>query len=249
MRRVGWIQRFAAMGAGAQSSVPGLYAWGVTVAPCAWMHGASGGARLFAAAALAALLLGPVVGDRFGDRFRVQLFWTFVLGSGLAWSTAPAAISFPRIDAQRGLAGMLGWALFAITWSAPALRGQPEVAHLLEQDSQSMDEVQHRVGGRIIIGAMLSAALQAAGWTAATLERALLVRFVGLAAGLSIIGAATELAISRHRPRVVWKGLHGDGGTRAAVGARTRGRLRRATGPLLLLGILALGALLFGFRG
>ncbi|MDP9034526.1 MAG: hypothetical protein M3O50_06935 [Myxococcota bacterium] len=249
MRIVDWTGRFAALGTAAQASVPGLYAWGVTVAPCAWAHGAPGAAKLSAAVALSALVLGTLSGG-FRDRLRVPLFWMFVLGSALAWCTAPAAVSFSRIDTQHGLAGMLGWALFAITWCSPALRGSPGAGHLVEGDSHPMGKVPRRTMNLTVIGgSILAAILQAPGWGATSGERALLVRFVGVAAGLSIIGAATELAVASDCRRFPPSGgAPFEGNRQPAIGAPMRVRLRRATPSILLLALLALGALLFGSR-
>ena len=64
-------------------------------------------------------------------------------------------------------------------------------------------------------------------------ERALLVRVVALAAGLAVIGAATELALVRHTSRAERSG---------------RARLRSAGASLLLLGGLAIAGLLLATR-
>ena len=122
----GIFQRLSAVGAAAQASVPGVYAWGVTVAPAAWARGASALAKVAAISAIAALL-GGVVGERLvGGKVRVVSFWGFVLACALAWSAAPTALAPLRIDAPRGAAGMIGWALFALASAAPALQGRRE---------------------------------------------------------------------------------------------------------------------------
>ena len=100
MRSEGWIERLSAMGTAAQATVPGLYAWGVTVAPGALAHGASSAAKLAAATALAALVAGPLVADRLGGRTRIPLLWAFVLASAIAWSTAPASLAPLQLDAR-----------------------------------------------------------------------------------------------------------------------------------------------------
>src|SRR5450631_552279 len=103
MRAEGVFQRLSAFGAAAQASVPGVYAWGVTVAPAAWSRGASTLAKIAAIAAVLALV-GGVPGERlWGGRARVVSLWGFVLASALAWSAAPAALGPWRVDAARGV--------------------------------------------------------------------------------------------------------------------------------------------------
>src|ERR1700722_9461866 len=108
MRPAEVFHRLSAMGAAAQASVPGLYAWGVTVAPVAWSRGASAVAKVAAVAALAALAGGVAAERRWGTRARIIALWGFVLACALAWSAAPTPLGPLRIDAPRGLAGMLG---------------------------------------------------------------------------------------------------------------------------------------------
>jgi hypothetical protein len=83
-------------------------------------------------------------------------------------------------------------------------------------------------------GALVAGALQLIGWRAPTAERALLVRFVALAAGLAVLGVAAQIALARHAPRV----------------QRSPARkLRRAMGGLVVLALLGLTGVLFLLRG
>jgi hypothetical protein len=72
------------------------------------------------------------------------------------------------------------------------------------------------------------------GWRVASAERALLVRFVALAAGLTILGASTEVALARHAARqpLPW-----------------RKRLRAAMTLLVVLTLLAATGALFAHKG
>jgi hypothetical protein len=230
------LQRLSAMGASAQASVPGLYAWGVTVAPAAWARGGSAVAKVAAVVALASLVGGVATENRWGGRARIIALWGFVLGSALTWSASPAALAVTHVDAPRGIAGMLGWGLFAFASAAPALqltRDESPVA-LEPSDLAPRRGVKRGDAAYIVAGAILAAALQAFGWRAASAERSLLVRFVALAAGLALIGAATEVGLARHRPR--------------ARLSPTR-RVRRALVPLVLLSLLGASGLLFVLRG
>jgi hypothetical protein len=244
----GLLQRVSAMGAAAQAVVPGIYAWAVTVAPVVldlrldrgtigvWAHGTSAVARLAALVAPLWLLAGPAAERRWDARGRVASLWGFVLSCALAWSAAPAAVGPLRIDAPRGVAGMVGWALFALAAAAPALHRGPEdderivrEAPLVPRRGQSKRVDSAYLAG----GAVLAALLQGVGWRVAGAERSLLVRFVALAASLAVVGAATELALARHVRRV----------------PRSRARrLRAAMATLVALALLGLTGVIFGLR-
>jgi hypothetical protein len=134
------------------------------------------------------------------------------------------------MDGSRGLAGVLGWALFAFVSAAPALkppdgedRGDDAPPNAPAQRSTRPDVIY------VTVGALLAGVLQSAGWRIAGVERELLGRFIALAAGLAVIGASTEIALQRHAPR--------------ATPSDTR-RLRRAMAALVALAILALAGLL-----
>jgi hypothetical protein len=238
MRAGDVLERLAAAGAAAQTMVPGVYAWGVTVAPAAWAHGSSGLTRAAAAVAPVALGWGVVGERRWGGRAQLASFWGFVLASAVVWSTAPSGLSPARMDGPRGLAGMLGWALFAFASAGPAIRALPAKVH--EEDPVTAappltaplappPRVARGDAAYAAAGASMAAVLQTVGWRVAGAERALLVRFVALAAGLTVIGAATEVALARHGPR--------------AIASPSR-RLRRALAALVALSLLALAGLL-----
>jgi hypothetical protein len=234
MRAEGLLERLAGMSAAAQASVPAVYAWGVTVAPVAWSRGASPLAKVAAVVALAAVGLGIAGERRWGARARVPALWGFVLACGVAWSAAPAALGPFRVDTPRGIAGMLGWALFAFASAAPALGARPEDDRLALEGSLSPRKTLSRGDASYVaIGAVIAALLQTVGWRVASVERALLVRVVSLAAGIAVLGVATDVARARHTPR--------------APRPSSR-RLRGAMVALVALGLLALTGLLLAFR-
>jgi hypothetical protein len=235
MRVAGVFERLSVMGAAAQASVPGLYAWGVTVAPAAWARGASAVAKVAAVVALLALAAGVFGERRWGGRARFAALWGFVLASALTWSAAPAALGPLRIDAPRGIAGMIGWALFALASAAPSLEGRREGARIVEEPALSPRKGLARGDAAYVAGgALLAAALQVVGWRVASAERALLVRFVALAAGLAVLGASTEVALARHAARQT---------------SSHRKRLRAAMAMLVVLTLLAATGALFVSRG
>jgi hypothetical protein len=234
MRAEGLLERLAGMSAAAQASVPAVYAWGVTVAPAAWSRGASALAKVAAIAALAAIALGVFGERRWGARVRVPALWGFVLACGVAWSAAPGALGPLRVDTPRGIAGMLGWALFAFASAAPALEARSDDERLdLEAALPPRKTLSRGDAYYVAGGALIAALLQTVGWRIATAERAVLVRVVSLAAGIAVLGVATDVALARHTPR--------------AHRPRAR-RFRRAMAALVALGLLALSGLLLAFR-
>jgi hypothetical protein len=238
------------MGAAAQATIPGVYAWGVTVAPDVifrttwrpstasawWWTTASIVSKLAAVAAVAALVAGLVLErrDGWGPRARLVSLWGFVLSCAIAWAAAPSTVLPLRIDTPRGIAGMLGWALFAFVSAAPALEGRREAERVMEEEPLP---ARKRLSGGdtlyVAVGALFAAALQLVGWRVAGPERALLVRFISLAAGVAIVGAATQIALARHGLRTV---------------RSTRRRIRGAMVPIVAVGILLLTGLLFALR-
>ena len=230
------LERLAARGgASAQAAIAGAYAWAVTVAPAVWERGEPVVAMVAAGVGLAALLV-TAAGERlWGGRARVASLWVFVLASALTWLSAPAALRPIRIDTPRGLAGMLGWALFALASAGPALGDRREPQRVI--DDAPLEARKGFARGDVaypVAGATAALALQVVGWRVASAERALLVRLVALAAGLALVGASAEIALARHALRAT---------------RDSRARLRSAGAALLLLGGLAIAGLLFNGRG
>ncbi len=228
------LVRLADLGAAGQVLVPGIYVWAVTVAPAGFGKGAPWYAGFFAIVALAALGGGallerapsllPAVSS--APARRALTLWAFVGASIATWVAFPEALSAARLEMARGIAGLLGWGVFAYAAAAPGL------APVTEADEEAPGAVPAaRVeaglkargfvarGDAIVVGAggLLAAALQVIGWDVATPERGVLVRLVALACGIAIVTAAAAVASARHgrrgrRKRVrlrgwVWVGL------------------------------------------
>ena len=193
------LDRVAAWSAASQSALAGAYAWGVTVAPAAWSRGAPAVAKAAALAALFALSLG-FASIRFGRRMRRTGFWAFVLSCTAVWVAVPSALGVLRVDVVRGIAGMLGWALFGLTSAAPArpiVTGPATRARPLSPRQVLARGDELYLG----IGALGAIAIQTVGWRVPSVERALLVRFVVVASGLAVLATSAELALARHKRR------------------------------------------------
>jgi hypothetical protein len=221
-RRSSLLRATFELGPAMQAAVPGLYAWAVTVAPAAFGHGAKPWSLVGAFGGLAALAAGfvlerrgPAPGEGAGPRPRSAVHpvvpWAFVLASALAWAGAPDALSTTRLGSIRGIAGAIGWALFALACAAPPVvssDGGPFAR------TESGPKARHHLarGDAIYVGlaAVVAFGLELVGWDVVVPERAVLLRLVTLGAGIGVVSAASAVALARHgkrrasRPRVAW---------------------------------------------
>jgi hypothetical protein len=223
------------LGSAAQASIPGLYAWVVTVAPAAWSRGASPFAKVFAVsgvlALIAALVLERVRPDD-APRARVVAVWGLSLTSAFTWLLVPSALSTLRVDVARGFAGMLGWALFAFACAAPPMR-RDEAGDARVVEGPPLRPRTRLARGDLAImslGAAIACVLQVIGWRSGPPERAILVRLVAIACGLAVVGASTGVALARHVRR---------------ASASRKERVRRALPWVTLLSTLVVARLAF----
>jgi hypothetical protein len=183
-------------GAAGQAVIPGVYAWAITVAPVAWSRASNIGVKIAALLALLALLQTLI---RPKERTSPIGPWVFVLASTVVWVSVPAALSPAHLHPARGIAGMLGWGVFAFAAAAPAL-GATRAGPAPEGGLKPRVPIPRGDAAYLAVAIVLAAALQAVGWTVSVPERALLVRILTLAAGVAIIGAATAITTARHGP-------------------------------------------------
>jgi hypothetical protein len=225
-----------ANGPSSQVVIAGAYAWAVTVAPVIASRGASIGAKVAGVFALGALLAGAAAArSGRGGRSRLASLAGFAGASVAAWVLAPATARPAAIDTLQGLAGMLGWALFAMASAGPALGDRLEANRVVEGPPLDARRKLARGDALYLVGGTAVAlALQCIGWGVPEAERALLVRLVALATGLGILGASAEIALARQSPRA----------------RRSTGTRWRSAGPALaLLVVVALSGLLLTPRG
>jgi len=201
------MARLADVGSAAQASIPGLYAWLVTVAPAAWSRGAPLLAQVSAIAGVASLVAALVLEHRRAEdapRARAVAVWGLSLSAALTWLLVPGEMTTLRVDGARGFAGMLGWALFAFACAAPPV-GRDESAQARVVEGPPLRPRTRLARGDIAImtlGAVVACALQVVGWRSGPPERAVLVRLVVVACGLAILGGSTGVALARHVRRV-----------------------------------------------
>lgn len=231
------LGRVADLGSAAQACIPGLYAWAVTVAPAAWNRGAPVFAKVFAVLGLVALGAALVLEHRRPDgaaRARAVAVWGLSLTSAFTWLLVPSAMSTLRIDVTRGVAGMLGWAMFAFACAAPPVRSSEANEARVVEGPPLRPRTRLARGDLAILslGAFLACALQVVGWRSGPAERGVLVRLVALACGLAVLGAATSVALARHVRRIP---------------PSRRERLRRALPWVTTLSVLLVARLAFLF--
>ncbi|CAN5324685.1 hypothetical protein BH09MYX1_BH09MYX1_64750 [soil metagenome] len=222
------------IGPAMQAAVPGLYAWSVTVAPAAFGHGARWHSSVAAVGALFALGAGFVLehprasaapkasSDATVDaptapepalRSAVHpaVPWAFALACAASWAGSPDALSTTRLGSIRGIAGAIGWALFALACAAPPVLTTDLVR---SARTESGPKARHALarGDAVYVGvaAVIAFGLQLIGWDVVVPERAVLLRLATLGAGIAIVSAASAIALARHgkrrsvRPPVLW---------------------------------------------
>ena len=221
--------RVAGLGAAAQATIPGFYAWGVTVAPAAWSHGAPLAAQCSAIVGIVALVVAVVCERRWPRMARPLSIWGLVLASAATWAFTANSLAPTHLEPARGVAGAIGWGLFALASAAPALppaeaggRMVPG-APLRPRASLPPADIAYVIGGIIC-----AVALQAIGWRVLVPERAVLVRLTTIAMGLAVLNAAVALAVARHTRR---------------HRSRLKSSLRRAGVLLTILVLLLVGGL------
>ena len=195
----------SSIGAVAQSVIPALYAWGVTVLPVAWARGSGVAPRVASVLAIAAMGVALVMERKQPKLSRPVLIWGFTLSCLLAWILAPAGLSAAKLDGARGFLGALGWLMFAFSAAAPPIRRAdvPGSAGRIVPGPKLVPRGRIARGDGVILGFGFVCAilLQAIGWNVIVPERALLLRAVTLVSGIAIVGAATDIATARHQTR------------------------------------------------
>ncbi len=190
-----WTHAFQ-LGSTAQAAVPGLYAWFVTVVPCAWSRGDHLPGKVASILALAALAVAIYLEPQRPKVARAVSVWGLTGGSILVWMFSSVQLAPQHFATARALSGMLGWGLFAYASAAPALgtrTGGVVEAGLLKPRSTVLRGDAWYLGGGIIAALVL----QTIGWRVLSPERALLIRIATLAAGIGVIGAAVSLSLAR----------------------------------------------------
>jgi hypothetical protein len=180
--------------------LPGLYAWGATVAwPTFSTRAASVPARVATLLAVAALL----VGLGLARRYPVAGRGVGVLGclgcSAVAWGALGNVLRVPDLDPVRALLGALAWGLFALGWGSFPARLRPAE----ELESQTLQRLPSRgqlpLGTRAGFVALVAAAiaLPMLAWRVERPGVALLAQAVALAGSVALLNVGTRVLIAR----------------------------------------------------
>lgn len=179
--------------------LPGLYAWGATVAwPAFTSRGASLPARVGALAAAVALILGlglarryPVLGRAVG-----------VLGclgcSAVSWGALGNVLRVPLLDPVRAALGALAWGLFALGWGAfpgPLTTPQGEPAAAARLPSRGQLPLATRLGFGLLV--CVAVALPLLAWRVERPGVALLAQAVALATSVALLNVGTRVLALR----------------------------------------------------
>lgn len=190
-----WTSAFQ-LGSTAQAAVPGLYAWFVTVLPCAAGRGSHWPGKVVAIAGVGALAVAIYLEPQKPKVARAVSVWGLTVASVVVWTLSSSQLAPQHFATARALTGMLGWGLFAYASAAPALGpragGIVEAGVLKPRSKVLRGDAYYLFGGVIV-----ALALQTIGWSVLVPERALLVRIAMLAAGMGVIGAAVSLSLAR----------------------------------------------------
>jgi hypothetical protein len=196
--------------------LPGIYAWGATVAwPAFALSGSSPVARLAAGVAAVLLFSGPLIARRHLRSGRALGVLGFVGASAAAWGALDAAIRAPQIDSVRGALGALAWGLFALGWGTfPGRTRLPEedphavLSGRLPPRTRQPKAVSFGFGG--LLATAISLPLLA--WRVERPGVALLAQAVALAGAVALLGIGSRVLLApKGPPRVrsprLWLGL------------------------------------------
>ncbi len=205
------LRRVFELGPTGQPVVAGVYAWAVTVAPVGFgKHGPQGAqnwaATIFATLAFVALVRGAVSEAlqkedlKAVERTRTLTLFSFAAASLVTWICDDDALSPVGLSAVRGVAGMIGWALFAYACAAPVVEPVPIPARV-EAGARARGRIEKGDAWFVGIAVLLALGLQVFGWTVDVPERAMLVRVTTLGAGVLLLGGVGSFVSTRHGAR------------------------------------------------
>ena len=184
--------------------LPGVYAWGATVAwPAFAVPGSSPVARLAAAVAAVLLFAGPLVARRHLRSGRALGVLGFVGASAAAWGALDAAIRPPQLDTVRAALGGLAWGFFALGWGT-----FPGRTRLPEEDPHAVLTGRLSPRARLPRGVSIgfagllatALALPMLAWRVQRPGVALLAQAVALAGAVALLGIGSRVLLAPKGP-------------------------------------------------
>jgi hypothetical protein len=173
----------ARLGPVAQAAIPAVYAWGVTLAP--FLFAPALEQVLVTLLPLGAVALSLYLEQRRKPHAIHVLLWGYVGPSTLALLLAPQR-ALHRFDWLRGALGLLGYALFAYSVAAPALRA-PSTASTSSVRPNRLAVLLRAL--YMLIVPVMAFALLALGWDLVEDERAALAHVAACLLGILLMRA------------------------------------------------------------
>jgi hypothetical protein len=190
--------------------LPGVYAWGATVAwPAFSVRGASPVARFAAAGALIALLVGPLVARKNLLLGRALGVLAFVGCAAAAWGALGTQLR-EQLDPVRAALGALGWGLFALGWGTfPGRTRLPEDDPHAVLATRLPPRARLPAATSVAFGMLLVAGLglPLLAWRVERAGVALLAHAVALAGSVALLSIGTRVLLAppsggARRPRL-----------------------------------------------
>jgi len=193
-RQPWWLH---SLGGFAAILLPGVYAWGATVAfPTLSAKAPSPVARIAALLALVALILGPWIARRWLITGRAIGVLAFAGLSAAAWGALGDELRAPRLEPVRSALGALAWGLFALGWgNFPSRTRLPEDDPHALLASRLPPRARVPIGTQMAFGALLlvSVALPSLAWRVEREGVALLAHALALAAAVALFSVGSRV--------------------------------------------------------
>ncbi len=179
--------------------LPGLYAWGATVAwPAFAGRSATPVARVAAVGAALCLLSGPWLARARPLLGRGIGVLGFIGLSAGAWGALDAELRAPRLDPVRAALGAFAWGLFALGWgSYPGRKRLPEDDPHALLAQRLRPRARLRPGTNLVFGVLLlmALALPALAWRVSRPGMALLAQAVALAGSVGLLSVGSRVLL------------------------------------------------------
>jgi hypothetical protein len=218
--------------------VPGLYAWAVTVAWPILVRPSVSLARSLVFLSVSALLCGSALSVRWPAPARILGVWSFVALCTGAWASAKLPAGAPLLDPVQGIAGSLGWALFALGWASDGEAVRRAAGPSVRAERSFSPRSRPWSGAPLVVAFAIAAAavlLGIAFWVSGR-ARASFAHAAAISGAVALVGAAAEIVV-RQRPA---KHQNETGGGSRIESVGWRAGLDGAKAPLILVATLAL---------
>lgn len=191
--------RARALSARSNMLLPGLLAWVSTVGAPAFERGVGSGARVFACAALVAMVSGPfLTGPRPWVGRAVGIHTTVVLCLA-TWLSLGANIGVQHLEPVRAAIGAVAWVLFAFGWGATRAPGTPEddPRAIPGAPLPARSQLPALATPIFAIGLLGAALTSFAAWRVARPSHALLSHAAAVVSAIALVTSAAKIAVDR----------------------------------------------------